>query len=211
MERIDTLVLDEQIFPRASVNPFVVGQLAESLTAGEGLPPVVVDRATRKVVDGWHRIHAVESLGGEEIEVQFFDYPDDRTMFAHSVKLNRVHGFKLSPYDLKNAILKLESYGFSTEKVSQIVGYATIHVEDIIKGFASSQSGEPLPLKRAFSHMKGQVLSPEQEQVIRRAPGLSMAFYLERVNEALAADLVPINAKFRREAERFIELWSTVR
>src|SRR5690349_18381805 len=51
------------------------------------LPPLVVHRATMRVVDGAHRLAAAHRLGQHQVPVVYFDGTDDEA-FAVAVHLN---------------------------------------------------------------------------------------------------------------------------
>ncbi|GAA0896563.1 hypothetical protein GCM10009574_073920 [Streptomyces asiaticus] len=80
-----------------------VKALAES---GARLPPIVVHRATRRVVDGMHRLRAAELRGQESIEAQFFE-GSTSDAFVLSVWLNTAHGLSLSTADRSAAALRI--------------------------------------------------------------------------------------------------------
>lgn len=66
------------------------------------LPPVLVHRASMRVVDGMHRVAAAASMGLPSVEVQYFDGADDEA-FLRSVTANIAHGLPLSVTDRKAA------------------------------------------------------------------------------------------------------------
>lgn len=70
-------------------------------TPGE-LPPIVVHRATMRVVDGLHRLQAARLRRQREIAVRFFD-GDAADAFVFAVRANVVHGLPLSTADRKAA------------------------------------------------------------------------------------------------------------
>ncbi|MGW8378030.1 ParB/RepB/Spo0J family partition protein [Streptomyces sp. ODS28] len=80
-----------------------VRQLAESAAP---LPPLLVDLATMRVVDGMHRLRALELRGEEYVRVQFLDEsPPD--LFAVAVGVNASHGRPLSRADRVAAAARL--------------------------------------------------------------------------------------------------------
>lgn len=62
------------------------------------LPPVVVHRPTKRVLDGVHRIRAAELRGESDVEVRYFDGGEEEA-FLLAVQLNSVHGKPLSVDD----------------------------------------------------------------------------------------------------------------
>jgi hypothetical protein len=80
-----------------------IRRLAESEAE---LPPIVVHRATMRVIDGMHRLRAAELRGEDEIEVRFFD-GDEASSFVLAVQANITHGLPLSLADRKAAAVHI--------------------------------------------------------------------------------------------------------
>lgn len=70
------------------------------------LPPIVIHRPTMTVIDGVHRLRAVERSGATSISAVFFN-GDDREAFVLAVKLNASHGLPLSLADRKAAAQRM--------------------------------------------------------------------------------------------------------
>ncbi|MFI0712167.1 hypothetical protein ACH4SK_16180 [Streptomyces inhibens] len=99
---IDSLLLADS--PRKNgLDQEHVRLLAE---AGGELPPVLVHRATMRVVDGMHRLHAAVMRGHDSIDVEFFDGAESE-IFLQAVWANVVHGLPLSLQDRKSAAVRL--------------------------------------------------------------------------------------------------------
>lgn len=62
------------------------------------LPPIIVHRATMRIIDGMHRFQAAKMSGERDIEVRFFD-GDEADAFVVSVQANIGHGLPLSLAD----------------------------------------------------------------------------------------------------------------
>ncbi|MBA8827770.1 ParB-like chromosome segregation protein Spo0J [Saccharopolyspora lacisalsi] len=73
--------------------------LAESEAA---LPPIIVHRSTRHVIDGMHRLAAAELRGDTEISVVFYD-GSEQDAFIIAVQANVEHGLPLSLADRTTA------------------------------------------------------------------------------------------------------------
>ena len=63
------LLLDYDLYPRERIEPFNVNQMIEALTAGRELPPIIVDRKSLRVIDGFHRVKAYQRLHGPDAEI----------------------------------------------------------------------------------------------------------------------------------------------
>ncbi|MFD0884958.1 ParB N-terminal domain-containing protein [Streptosporangium algeriense] len=96
------------------------------------LPPVIVHRATMRVVDGMHRLQAAVIRGEETIRVRFFD-GDEHDAFVVAVKENTVHGLPLSTGDRVAAAARiLRSHPhWSDRAIARISGLSARKVADI--------------------------------------------------------------------------------
>jgi hypothetical protein len=92
---------------RAGVDPAHVRLLAE---LDEGLPPITVHRATMRVIDGMHRLHAARLNHRETVEVTYFD-GSERESFVLAVEANTGHGLPLTLADRRESAKRiLRSY-----------------------------------------------------------------------------------------------------
>ncbi len=99
---LHTLVTDDS--PRlGGENEEHVQQLAQSASP---LPPIIVHRATSRVVDGAHRLRAARLKGWTHIAVQYFD-GGAAEAFLLAVKRNAKHGLPLSRSDRNAAALRI--------------------------------------------------------------------------------------------------------
>jgi ParB-like chromosome segregation protein Spo0J len=96
------------------------------------LPPIIVHRKTRRVIDGVHRLRAAAVRGDSMIEVRFFD-GEERDAFVLAVKANVTHGLPLSLSDRKAAaerIIRSHSE-WSNRAIASVVGLAPNTVSTI--------------------------------------------------------------------------------
>jgi hypothetical protein len=70
------------------------------------LPPIVVHRATMRVIDGMHRLTAARLRGEQEISAKLFD-GDDNEAFLLAVRLNVSHGMPLTIADRRAAAVRI--------------------------------------------------------------------------------------------------------
>ncbi len=80
-----------------------IQRLAEQ---GDGLPPILVQQSTMRVIDGMHRLRAAILNGYRFIEVEFFD-GDDEEAFIRAVEQNVAHGLPLLLADRKEAAARI--------------------------------------------------------------------------------------------------------
>lgn len=70
------------------------------------LPPILVHRATMRVIDGIHRVRAAQIKGDTTIVVQFYEGSEDAA-FVLAVEQNVTHGLPLSLADRKAAAKRI--------------------------------------------------------------------------------------------------------
>jgi ParB-like chromosome segregation protein Spo0J len=71
-------------------------------SVGAKLPPIIVHRATMRVIDGAHRLGAARIRGDELIEARMFD-GSEQEAYVLGVKANIAHGLPLSVSDRSTA------------------------------------------------------------------------------------------------------------
>ena len=136
---VDSLVLADS--PRlAGENAEHVQRLAQ---IHGGLPPILVHRATMQVIDGWHRVRAAILRGEDDIEVRFFDGPENQ-VFVLAVGANSQHGLPLSLADRRAAAGRIiASYPvWSDRAVAATVGLAAGTVAGLRRKLGTSASTE---------------------------------------------------------------------
>src|SRR6516165_7859213 len=89
------LVFDATIYPRANVDEMHVRHMEEAMEGGITLPPIIVERKTKRIVDGTHRYHAALNRGLKVITCVLKTYATEADLFRESVMLNTGIGLKL--------------------------------------------------------------------------------------------------------------------
>ena len=85
---IGDLKLDDSVWPRSALDEGAIERYRDCL---QELPPIVVDRETMTVLDGWHRVEAHKREDVETIPVDFESCPP-HLMKARAYALNAKHG-----------------------------------------------------------------------------------------------------------------------
>lgn len=91
--------------PRRSVDEEHIHRLAQS---EDPLPPILVHRASLRIIDGVHRVQAALLRGRAEIEAVFFDGSEEEA-FIRAVEENISHGLPLTLADRKAAAMRIIS------------------------------------------------------------------------------------------------------
>lgn len=207
----DKIVIDEQIYPRKSVNEYNVSKLVFAHETGAKFPPLIVEAKTNRLVDGRHRYEVYKRAGLKTCEVTQKVYASEADLYADAVRLNIAHGHSLDQFDVRNSIIRLEQYGYKIEQISEIVRLPVDNIERIHRGFAASEDGAPLALKGGLGHMRGQTLTARQQEVNRNYAGGKATFYARQIRELLDSDMWPTQSEsFITEMNRLTDAWSRI-
>ena len=81
---------DQSIYPRAEWSQSTVNRYAESLTAGDEFPPIVLEPGSNRLWDGMHRWQAHKQALRDEIAVVWQECPEGipAKLFAASFSTN---------------------------------------------------------------------------------------------------------------------------
>jgi len=183
------LVLDFALYARQRVDDYHINEMVESLRAGSILPPVVADEASKRVVDGFHRIRAVQRLYKEkaEIDVRLKKYASESEIYEDAMKLNSTHGRNLTSYDKAHCILKGRELGMSDGHIADALHITTDRITNLIK---ERWTAEGDVLKETVSHLAGKTITKEQRDFISRAGGMNQLFYINQVVALLETDSI---------------------
>jgi hypothetical protein len=181
--RAALLVEDLGIYPRFAVDQIYVRRLAEALLAGESLPPVVADRESKRLVDGFHRRRAYIAAYGPEAEVPVVwkEYKDTREMFLDVLRYNARHGKRLTTGEEVRCVLIGEELGVSREVVAEALGIRREVLEGRVERRTAEGVVERVALKPALAHLAGGRLTSEQEELNRRLGGYKTSFYARQL------------------------------
>lgn len=207
---ISGLILDRELSPRARVGSNHIRQLDEALRAGASLPPIVVERKTSRVVDGFHRVEACRRVYGREalIDAVEKEYTDDAELFLDAVSLNSVHGARLASYDQLRCATIAQSLSIDPARMAGALSVRPSYIGDLTSRRSGTEisTRSPVPLKRTIEHMRGRALTPLQIEANHKLGGQSQTFYLNQINLLAENDLLdlesePVRAELRRLEE----------
>ncbi|HEY0451981.1 ParB/RepB/Spo0J family partition protein [Actinophytocola sp.] len=200
-------------------SPRLAGEDAEHVrTLAEldgGGPPIIVHRATMRVVDGMHRLRAAVLRGRETIDVHYFD-GTERDAFVLAVELNAEHGLPLSHKDRTAAACRVigthphwsdrmiaQLTGLSSKTVAAIRSRAD-HGADQVTG-RIGRDGKVRPLNVAHGRLLAGRLMTERPTAslrqIARESGISLGTVRDvrsRLDRGL--DAVPARQRHADEA-----------
>jgi hypothetical protein len=206
MVDIDTLMLTD--------SPRIAGENAEHIRrladADDCLPPILVHRPTRWVIDGVHRVRAAALRGETRIAAHYFDGPAD-TAFVLAVRGNIAHGLPLSAADRRAAAVRiLRSHPrWSDRAIAAATGLSDRTVREIRQRSTTEtpqsntrigRDGRVRPLNAADGRLRAAELLAERPgaglREIARAAGISLATAHD-VRARLRRDDDPVPARLR--------------
>jgi len=190
--KVAELLLDYVLYPRERIDSCNVRQIAEALRAGVELPPIVVDKKSLRVVDGFHRVRAYQRVYGAvaEIPAELMTYKTDAAMFCDAVRLNARHGKQLSTYDQARCIAKAETYSLEPEVISSLLNMTIKRFSEMKMTKFATYKNEMVALKNTSAHLSGKDLTDGEAEYNARAGGMNQTFYINQVIAMLETDTV---------------------
>ncbi len=204
------LVLDFSLYPRNEISDATVGLLRDAYQAGASLPPVVIDGASSRIVDGFHRVKMYQSNGVDSVECDVRFYATELDLYIDAVKLNRGHGRAFDRYDINRIALRLQQWGITRELVSEIIRIPVAQIERI--RVAETKTGHNvIPLKTGLSHLQDRVLTKRQQGAVERYGGQQATFYARQILSLLENDIYPTTPAFVESMNALTETWLRLR
>ena len=190
--RLATLVFDFNIYPRHQIDNYHVKELCDSLVVGIVPPPIIVERQTKRVIDGFHRTAAYRKVYGLDARIPAIvkEWPDEASMMLEIVASNSTHGRSLTPQDRVRCIALLEEKGLEPEQMATALCMTPDKIAEMKATRIAQYNMEAVVLKRSAAHLAGQDLSIDEMEYNKKAGGLNQTFYVNQVIAMLEKDTV---------------------
>lgn len=208
------LVEDLDFYPRHAVDGSHVQALVFALESGATLPPIVADKKSKRITDGWHRGRAYRRFLGPEatVDVELVNYPNESAMKLDAAHRNATHGRRLDAMDRTRCVLMLRESGFNDVQIATALHLPEKRVEKLSIKIATApkSSGETVPgtssiaLKRSVAHLAGKRLTKEQVTTHAMLPGTSFLLIARQLYGALEQGM--INLEDERLVEQLVAL-----
>ena len=194
--KLSELVLDFNLYPRTQVDSYHVSSMVDAENAGITFPPLVIDKKSKRVVDGFHRYHKQKRCHGPDAEIEVVEknYRNDAAMLLDAIKYNANHGRNLSAYDRAHSVLLAEKLGLGDKAVAGALSMTEERVESLrVSKSATVGNGKvsvTVPIKRTISHMAGKKLTKPQVDANKKLGGMNQAFYVNQLLTLIDANLI---------------------
>lgn len=206
------LIFDWNIYPRNHIDESNVRAIAASVLAGEKLPPVVADAASKRVIDGFHRVTQMLRADPEAtITVELIEYANDEEMFLDAVTRNARHGARLTSYDQARVVSIADDWKISKEKLAKALAIPLARIDSVrASRTAFGRDGSKVQVKRPLRNLAGTTLTEAQESANRQSSGWPAAFHAKQLIVLLTADLVDLGEEHTvTELRNLYEILST--
>lgn len=190
--KIAELILDYDLYPRTSLDAANVSYLRESIRAGSELPPVIIDKKSKRVVDGFHRIKALIAENGEgaTIEVEERAYKNEKALFLDAVRLNSGHGAKLHRHDATHCLIAGQRLSISESEMASALSMTVDKAAKLLVDRTATRGGLTVPIKNTVRHLRGSRLTKRQSDAMPKVGGMNQRFYVDQVIRLIDCDML---------------------
>ena len=190
--QLSELVLDFEIYPRGSVDSHHVGEIAEAIRAGSAMPPIVIEKKSKRIVDGFHRMKAFTRVFDEAHEVDCIEkeYKNEKELFLDSMRYNAAHGRALTQHDKVHCLLLADKLKISPTQVAEALRITTDRIGQLRMSRIGTASGRLIALKQTIRHMGGKDLTPGQVEANNKLGGMNTLFYVNQLITLIENDLI---------------------
>jgi hypothetical protein len=191
MMNASQLIEDFDLYPRNDVGGYHVGTLASALKAGAELPPLLIDKTSNKIIDGFHRRRAHIKVYGPDCKVPCVlkTYPSESAMFAEAARLNGTHGRALTECDRVRVVVLGNKFGMDESQLCTVLNCLPEDLERL-RTRVAKDNGSEVPLKQTIKHMSGKTLSKKQVDANKRLSGMNQLFYVNQLITLIENDLL---------------------
>ena len=176
---VHDIIYDRSLNPRLQGIDGEVVEFYASIFRDVIWPPILVDRTTHKLLDGWHRVEAAKRAGVYDLPVLWADAKEEE-LFALAVKSNLVHGVKLSREERYKAIVRLQREAWTHERIATFFGCS-------LRMVINTEKAEDLRIKFKMRDNPGMKLPTESLVEIVRLPPEYHDEFAELASEVEAA------------------------
>lgn len=186
--KLSELVFDYDLYPRVAVDSSNVRYMRQALAAGHVLPPVVVDKKTKVLVDGVHRVRLYRSIHEDpnhKIEADVRDYKSKADMLADAALFNSSHGKNLTRVDRARCVLLAKKHRLSIDRLAAALHMKTAEMKALSEGrigyVKSNGSKTGVALKQSIKHMAGLDLTDDQVEANNGLSGMNQTYHANQL------------------------------
>ena len=210
--KLAKLNFDYSLYPRQDVSSIQISDMVDALAAGEEFPPIIVEKGTNCVVDGWHRAKAhlrfYKDDANATIDAFVKKYPNEKERYLDAVRLNAKHGRRFAPNDKTKALVCAQELGIELVTIAKALNITVERAEEIcVEKTATLKTPggtKQVAIKRTVRHIRGKVITKRQAEVVTKLGGMEQAYYCNQLIILLETGL--INKESSNVIERLVKL-----
>lgn len=191
------IVLDYTIYPRNNVDAKNVSMLVEALASGAELPPVIIDKKSKRAIDGVHRTKAHLKYYGVDAIISVIEknYKNEGEMFLDAMRYNASHGARLDPCDRTHCVIVAERLGLSLDAVAGALHMPADRLGSLRSNRVATYNRLSVPLKQTVRHMAGSQLTQRQNEANKKLSGMDQSFYANQLIELIESEMVDLDSE----------------
>ena len=212
------LLFDKEIYPRGEngVDSTHVAEIAEAIAAGETPPPLVIEKGSKRIIDGVHRWHAYRRLCDDTHKIECVEktYSNEQEVWLDVIRYNTAHGKALNQHDKVRCLLIGEKLGIDPELLRNALRITPERMGTLRAARVGTVEGRPFARKQTVRHMAGRALTAEQAQANEKLSGMNQVFYANQLILLLENDLVQDTEQMTEALDKLgalIATWSRKR
>lgn len=182
---IDKVVVDYGLYPRQQKDSHHVAEMRKAEEAGVVFPPIIIDKKTKTVIDGVHRVGMWELQKYTMIPVIEKTYRNKAEMFLDAMRYNADHGRALSTYDRAHSVIVAADLGLSDDAIAGALLVTVDRVNELRVNKSATTGGGALTrsvaIKRTIRHMAGRRLTASQVETNKKLGGMAQLFYVRQL------------------------------
>lgn len=129
------VVFDYNVYPRHKVSMYHVNSLIESLKGGAEFPPIILDKKSKRIIDGFHRATAYKQINGPDflVKAQLLPCKDEADVIVKSIEYNNHHGLRLAAWDQSRCLWLMEKYNIDKLIIQKAIGVTQERLDELRK------------------------------------------------------------------------------
>lgn len=193
---IGELVFDFDLYPRSDIDTHNIAYMSQAEDAGVKFPPVIIDKKSKRIVDGFHRVKMYRQKYDDNYKIEVIEktYGSEKEIFLDAIRYNASHGKMLSRHDRMRCVLQSERMRL---KIDDVASALSMTIEKINQ-LKAERVGElrvggtiqSVPLKRTIRHMSGKRLTKKQSEVNEHISGMDQKFYVNQLVMLIESNLL---------------------
>lgn len=194
--KIGELVFDFDLYPRSDIDTHNIAYMSQAEDAGVKFPPVIIDKKSKRIVDGFHRVKMYRQKYDDNYKIEVIEktYGSEKEIFLDAIRYNASHGKMLSRHDRMRCVLQSERMRL---KIDDVASALSMTIEKINQ-LKAERVGElrvggtiqSVPLKRTIRHMSGKRLTKKQSEVNEHISGMDQKFYVNQLVMLIESNLL---------------------